>query len=82
MSDVSGEDYAERIFWSDFDGLRAFTEVREGGDVLAEYIRVDVVQEMLKAIMNEARDTRLFDGERVRMMRAKAIEQLKKLETQ
>lgn len=45
MSDVSGDNHAGIVFWSDFGGLRAFTTDRSAGQPLAEYALVKTASE-------------------------------------
>lgn len=48
MADVTGDKHHERVFWSEFNGgLRGFTVDEKSGRVLSEYIRSDVVGDMV-----------------------------------
>ncbi|MEQ8308053.1 MAG: hypothetical protein RIA09_15965 [Hoeflea sp.] len=41
MTDIHGNNHAEKVFWVDYDGIRAFSTQKTGGDVLAEYVKVE-----------------------------------------
>jgi hypothetical protein len=49
MTDVNGNRHGDRIFWVEFgQGLRAFCDdPRKTDKILAEYIRSDVVADMV-----------------------------------
>ena len=54
MADVSGDNHAERVFWCERNHLRYFTTTpTENEKILAEYIRSDVVADMVSMTYTE-----------------------------